>query len=257
MIHTGHHRRVAALYDIHGNLPALEAVLHELNAVHVDRVIVGGDVYPGPMANECLVRLMALEIPVSFLMGNGDREVLAAREGRVSDTVPAAVRAALAWNAEHLAVEQATAVASWPATVTAEVEGVGEVLFCHATPDSDTTVVTRATPDDLLVTRMQAPDVALVVCGHTHMAFDRRVGTLRVVNAGSIGMPFGLPGAHWALLGPDVQLRHTAYDLEDAARRISVSAYPGAADFGDRHVRHPPTERQMLDAFAAQAGASP
>jgi hypothetical protein len=123
------------------------------------------------------------------------------------------------------------------------------VLFCHATPRNDTEIFTRLTPDDRLLPIFEGLGVSVVVCGHTHMQFDRMVGTARVVNAGSVGMPFGEPGANWLLLGPDVQLRRTRYDLARASDRIRSTAYSQAEDFASRNVLHPPSEEETLAAF--------
>src|SRR5213079_346317 len=89
-------------------------------------------------------------------------------------------------------------------------------------------------------------DVALAVCGHTHMQFDRTIGRVRVVNAGSVGMPYGEPGAYWLLLGPTVQLRHSTYNLTKAAERIRATKYPEAEDFAANNVLRPPSESQVL-----------
>jgi predicted phosphodiesterase len=124
------------------------------------------------------------------------------------------------------------------------------VLFCHATPRNNTEAFTRLTPEDRLLPVFEGVDVPVVVCGHTHMQFDRQVGRVRVANAGSVGMPFGEPGADWLVLGPDVQLRHTAYDLLKAAERIRDRSYPQAQDFAARYVLHPPSESEMLEAFS-------
>ena len=218
------------LCDIHGNLPALEAVLAEVGREGVDEVIVGGDVLPGPMPRETLERLLALELPVRFLHGNGDREALTLFNGGTS-TMPEAFRAGVLWSAQQLTPEQREIVAGWPPTLRLNVVGLGTVLCCHATPRNDTEIFTRLTTEDRLLPIFDNVDAALVVCGHTHMAFDRMVGNVRVVNAGSIGMPFGPPGADWLLLGPGVELRHTGYDLQAAADRIGQTSYPQAADF--------------------------
>jgi predicted phosphodiesterase len=140
-------------------------------------------------------------------------------------------------------------LASWPETLRVEIPGLGEVLFCHATPRNDIEIFTRLTPEDRLRPIFEPLGVSLVVCGHTHMQFDRTIGTIRVVNAGSVGMPFGEPGAHWLLLGPDVRLRHTSYDLANAAERIRDTSYPHAVEFAARNVLHPPSEGEMLEAF--------
>jgi len=242
--------RVAALYDIHGNLPALEAVLDEMRRSGVDRVVVGGDVVPGPMPRECLASLWALDLPTEFIFGNGEREVLAELAGQETGNVPERYREVVRWVARELGPDDARAMASWPATVEVEIPGLGKVLFCHATPRSDTEIFTRRSPEKRLAPMFDAVGAAVVVCGHTHMQFDRRIGAVRVVNAGSVGMPFGAPGAHWLLLGPGVEPRRTPYDRDEAAARIRRATYPQAGDFAAGNVLDVPSEEQMLEAFA-------
>jgi len=241
--------RVAAIYDIHGNLPALEAVLGEIRAEGVDEIVVGGDVVPGPMPRETLARLLELDVPIHFIRGNGDRVVLNAMEGAEPGEVPEPYRAGIHWAATEMRGYEPV-LAGWPLTLALEIPGLGEVFFCHATPRSDSEIFTRRTPEARLVPVFDGVGAPLVVCGHTHMQLDRTVGPTRVVNAGSVGMPFGEPGAYWLLLGPGVELRHTRYDLEAAAARIRATAYPEAEAFAARNVLQPPTEADMLDAWA-------
>ena len=241
--------RVAAVYDIHGNLPALEAVLADIRRERVDRIVVGGDVVPGPMPRETIDCLRQLDIPVSFIRGNGDREVLARSRGVETGTAPAAFRDSMRWNAAQLRSEDEALIDGWPATLRLDIDPLGAVLFCHATPRNDTDIFTRLTPEDRLLPILAGTDARVVVCGHTHMQFDRTVGGIRVVNAGSVGMPFGEPGAYWALLGPAVELRHTAYDLAAAAQRIRETEYPQAEDFAARNVLRPPAEADILAAY--------
>jgi predicted phosphodiesterase len=236
--------RVAALYDIHGNLPALEAVLRDVRAAGVDQIVAGGDVLPGPMPRESLAQLLDLDIPVQFIQGNGDREVIAP-----TGAVPEPYRESIRWNADQLAPEDIRRLADWPPTLRVRIDGIGDVLFCHATPRNDTDIFTRLTPDEPLLPLFGGLGVSLAVCGHTHMQFDRTIGPVRVVNAGSVGMPFGEPGAYWLLLGPGVQLRQTPYDLAQAARRIRATKYPKADEFAARNVLQPPSEQEILDAF--------
>jgi len=236
--------RIAALYDIHGNLPALEAVLREVEASGVDRIVVGGDVLPGPMPSDCLARLMNLDLQLHFIQGNGDREVIAP-----TGAVPEPYRESMRWNADQLRPEDAERLARWPLTIRLDVDGLGEVLFCHATPRNDTEIFTRLTPDEPLLGVFGGLDVSAAVCGHTHMQFDRTIGGVRVINAGSVGMPFGDPGAYWLVLGPGVQFRRTSYDLSGAAQRIRSTGYPKADEFAARNVLQPPTEKEMLAAF--------
>jgi putative phosphoesterase len=240
--------RVAALYDIHGNLPALEAVLDEVQHAGVEQIVVGGDVLPGPMPSESLARLLDSPIPVRFIQGNGDREVVAP-----TGAVPELYRESMRWNAAQLTAQDRQRLANWPATLRMTVDGLGDLLFCHATPRNDNEIFTRLTPEETLLPIFAGLDVAIVVCGHTHMQFDRSVGSVRVVNAGSVGMPFGAAGAYWLLIGRDLQLRRTAYDLTGAAARIRATAYPNADEFAARNVLQPPSEAQMLDAFSHAA----
>jgi putative phosphoesterase len=242
-----------SLYDIHANLPALEAVLEAVERAHVDCIVVGGDVLPGPMPRETLARLQELSPAVHFIHGNGDREVLARLAGVETEWYRSAKpqwRAPIDWTAEQLDAGQQQWMSSWPASCRVKIAEHGEVLFCHATPRSDTELFTRQTPEAALVEIFRAGGSPLVVCGHTHMQFDRRIGGVRVVNAGSVGMPFGEAGAYWLLFEPELRLQKTRLDLEQAARRIRATKYPDADDFASNGVLEPPGEAQMLKLYA-------
>jgi putative phosphoesterase len=242
--------RVAALYDIHGNLPALEAVVHEIRQAQVDHVVVGGDVIPGPLPLQTLEYLYNLDIPIKFIRGNCEVAVLDHLAGTTSCSLPEQAREAIHWTAQQLPDDSQRLLASWPKTLRIEVPGLGQVMFCHATPRSETECFTRLTPEARLLPVFGESGVSLVVCGHTHMQFDRMVGNVRVVNAGSVGMPFGQTGAYWLLLGPDVQLRRTHYDLEKAASHIRDTSYPQSEDFALNNVLKPPSEEAMLQIFS-------
>ena len=181
--------RVAAIYDIHGNLPALEAVLQDIRRIKVDRLVVGGDVVPGPMPREVIACLLDLDIPVHFIQGNGDRSVLEEMTGTETDAIPEEFRAVIRWNAQQLHLEHKQLSASWTKTIGFEIRDRGKMLFCHATPRSDTEIFTRLTPEDSVLPAFARVSVPMVICGHTHMQFDRMIGKIRVVNAGSVGMP--------------------------------------------------------------------
>ena len=243
-----HHGRIAALFDIHGNLPALEAVLADVREARVDRVVIGGDVLPGPMPRETLDLLYALDIPTSYIIGNGDRETAVAARGPVSSSIPEFFHAAMKWNAAQIDDRDLAAIDSWPLTMELAIDGVGKVLFCHATPRNDTEIFLKTTSDDTLRPIFDSLGVQLVVCGHTHMQFDRIVGRTRIINAGSVGMPFQDAGAYWALLGPGVTLRRTTYDLDQAAARVRATSYPQAEQCA-AGILAPPGEQATLDQF--------
>lgn len=250
--------RVAALYDIHGNLPALDAVLEDVARAGVDHIVVGGDVIPGPMPRETLARLSRLEQPVEYIRGNCELAALAQMAAPDADAVtywgttsgkplPEPYRSRMRWAALQVPEYEAT-FASWPRTLRLAIEGLGDVAFCHATPNSETDVFTRLTAEERLVPLFDRLQASVVVCGHTHMQFDRRVGRTRVVNAGSVGAPIGTPGAYWALLGPQVELRLTPYDLDRAAEWIRRTEFPDA-ETQARELLQPPSEAEMLELY--------
>jgi putative phosphoesterase len=238
--------RVAAIYDVHANMPALEAVVAEIECEGVDTIVVGGDVGLGPMPVATLDRLMALGDRAKFIRGNADRElVMAFDAGRrpedvVDDEDPWIRRGA--WDAQQISKRHRDFLDALPERVTLDVDGLGTTVFCHGSPRSDEEIITPGTSDARLTEILAGVDADVVVCGHTHMQFDRRLGRTRVVNAGAVGMPYeGRPGAYWVLLGPDVDLRRTEYDFDAAAELVRASGYPDA-------------KQHVADLFLAQPG---
>jgi len=238
--------RIAALYDIHGNLPALEAVLNEVRDARVDRMVAGGDVVVGPMSRDAIACLLGCGIPTTFIQGNCEVAVLDEIAGRVP-AVPPAVRPQIRATADQIEREYAGEIAGWPKTVRLTVDGIGEVLFCHGTPLSENEIFTERTAAERLRPLFDPLHVALVVCGHTHMPFDRAIGPTRVVNAGSVGMPFGRTGADWLLIDSTIEFRHTTYDLVAAAERVRATSYPDETFV--RAILDPQPAEQMLDLF--------
>jgi putative phosphoesterase len=244
---------VACLFDIHGNLPALEAVLEEVKRSEADHIVVGGDVLPGPFPRECLDLLYELPMPVEFIVGNGDRETVTAMRNGVSAAVPAYFHDAMRWNAAQLTKQHAEKIEQWPLVRRLHVGGIGDVVFCHATTRNDSEVFTRQTSDETLTRIFEPLKAHAVVCGHTHMQHQRTVGTTRIINAGSIGASFQGAGAYWLLLGPTVQLRRTYYDVQAAAKRVRATSYPQAEQFASTSILEPPTEEATLKLFASAA----
>lgn len=246
--------KIAAIYDIHGNLPALEAVLSEIDREGVDVIVVGGDMVPGPMPRDVLEVLLSLGDRVRWIRGNCEREVVAAFDGGTfGQNQPEEVRAATVWTAGQMERRHRDFMAGLPEKITSRVEGVGEVLFCHGSPRSDLEILTVATPEERLREVLAGVKENVMVCGHTHMQFDRVCEGKRVVNAGSVGMPYGDPGAYWLLLGPNVSLRKTNYDLESAAELVRKSGYPLAQDFADNNILKPATAQEAIEYFERMA----
>jgi putative phosphoesterase len=218
---------VAALNDVHGNLPALEAVLAEVEREGVERVVSGGDLLSPPFAAECLERLLALGDRVDFVRGNADREAAGFED----------------------------VVAGWSLTAQLDVDGLGPVLFCHGSPRSDEEILTRVSPEERVAAALAGLEAGVVVGGHTHVQFDREVAGRRLVNAGSVGMPYeGRTGAFWALLGPDVELRRTEYDAGHMIAALEALGDPGALDRVG-WLRDPPDPDEVSAYFESQVRA--
>ena len=187
---------VAALYDIHGNLAALEAVLGEVPADAT--IVVGGDICAGPQPAETLERLGGLGDRIVWVRGNADRELTPGEEGLAPPGSLDSTRSALS-------AEQIAFLHDLPTTAQ-----IGRTLFCHASPRNDLDIFTEQTPEDRIAFLFADVDADVVVCGHTHMQFDRRIAGKRVVNAGSVGRPYeDEPGAYWLL---DLAHRRTPYE---------------------------------------------
>jgi putative phosphoesterase len=224
--------RVAALYDVHGNLPALDAVLAALEDKPVDVVLFGGDVVWGPWPADTLMRARSLGERARFLRGNCETLVL--------DGISEPHR----WARDRLDEEQRAAIAAWPRTVSLEVEGLGPTLFCHATPRSEDETLTSASPSSAWTAALSGVSERVVVCGHTHLPGEAFYGGVRVINPGSVGAPVGRAAAWWAALGPDVEWRVTDYDI-DATIEAARAVLPDVRGF-ERWLRSPPTYEQRL-----------
>ncbi|GLV14958.1 phosphoesterase [Alicyclobacillus hesperidum] len=211
-------RKVAAIYDIHGNVPALEAVLDDIDRAHVDCIVVGGDVAWGPDPAVVMKLLMMLPGDVRFIRGNADREV-AGRYG-VEQGLEPWVADINRWCAAQLTPEQLEFLRDLPDSMSLDIEGFGSVLFVHGSPRSDEESIRIDTPASEVQTMVEGVVEPTIVSGHTHIQFDRHIGRKRTVNPGSVGLQSAARGACWALFGSDVELRQTLYDVKAAAERI-------------------------------------
>jgi len=244
---------IAVLSDIHGVLPALEAVLAEPDVASADLLVLTGDIAAGPQPAEVLDRLTALGPRVRWVGGNADRELVEYRRG-LRATVPDPIGP---YAADQLRDDQVELLAALPGTLTLPVDGLGEVLFCHATPRDDEEIVLVDSRPARWAEVFEGLDerVEAVVCGHTHMPYARLAGGRLVVNPGSVGMPYGRAGAHWALLGPGVQLRRTAFDRgEAAARLVRDCGYPEIAAWADYYLNARASDTEVLAAWGPRDG---
>jgi predicted phosphodiesterase len=243
--------RILALYDIHGNPDALDAVLADPRAANPDAVVVGGDAVPGAFSAAVLDQLAALSVPaVHWVRGNGEREVAAAVNGGEPTAGDDAAEMS-GFTAAELGADRAAALGDLPLSVT-----VDRVLFCHATPRSDEELVTRISPPSRWSEVLDGVDAALVIAGHTHQQDDRVVGGVRFVNAGSVGLPYEGDGdARWLWIEDGVpELRRTAYDAAAAGRRMR-EACAALADSVDASLIEPVEAMVVTRMFEERAGS--
>jgi predicted phosphodiesterase len=239
---------VAVLADIHGNLPALSAVLAEADVAAADAVVLLGDIALGPMPAETLDVLAGLGERAVWVHGNCEREMIAAFDG--SD-VPGPNGPSAAASAALIGRPHRDMMDGLPLTLTLDIDGTGKALFCHASPRRDDEMLLVDSPPQRweAVFSGLGADVGVVVCGHTHMQFDRLAAGRRVINPGSVGMAYGPPGAHWALLGSQVTLRRTGYDTTAAAEAIAASRYPDGGEWAREYVLSHYSDTEALAAF--------
>jgi putative phosphoesterase len=240
---------VAVLTDIHGVLPALDAALGDREVAGAGLVVVTGDITAGPEPAQVLDRLVGLGDRVRLLRGNADRELV----GIVTGTDPEVDDPIAPWAASQLRADQVGLLSALPDQLDLEISGFGLVRFCHATPRNDEEVVLVDSAlsrwDDVFAPLH--PGVRTVVFGHTHMPFVRMVDGRLVVNPGSVGMPYGRPGAHWALLNSGaVTLGRTEFDIEAAREAIrEASDYPDVDEWTEYFLYARASDREALQVF--------
>ena len=230
-------RRVAVLSDVHGNAVALEAVLAEVRAEMPDLVVFGGDLSWGSLPVETLALVRSLDMPTRFVRGNAERMLLDA----TADTSERA-----RWLRERHTEDDLALLRSFEEQFALEIDGLDGVRFCHGSPRTDLELVTPETPEERI---REWPALAerVVVTAHSHVQFDREVAGLRSVNPGSVGIAYEpQPGAYWALLGPDVELRRTPYSIETAVAAIEASGDPAARRMLEL-LRTPPSRAEVIE----------
>jgi putative phosphoesterase len=235
--------KIAALYDIHGNLPALNAVLEELKEIQPDLIVVGGDILSGPMPAQTLERLFQIGNQVRFIRGNADREVVLAFDGlpfnrRYMPPISEQGKEENHWIAKQITRSQRDFLAEMPEHLVLHIEGLGTLLFCHATPRNDEDIFTPMASEEQLHSLFADVEQNFVICGHTHIQFERSLDSIHILNAGSVGMPYAdKTGAYWLLLDPQgYEWHRTKYDLETASQEILATTYPSAEQFAKENI---------------------
>ena len=233
--------RIAVVSDIHGNLLALRAVVADAGAV--DGWLNLGDIVSGPLWPEETAQWL-IERGWPTIAGNHERQVLTQTRERMGLT-------------DRYAAQRLSATSlGWLAALPGAMSPLAGLRCVHGTPGSDlqylletiTPAGLRPATDDEVVQRLGGLQAELLLCGHSHLPRDRRIGALRVVNPGSVGLPAyddihphphvvetGSPHARYALVERladawSVNLRAVAYDWETAARQAEAN---GRGDWAD------------------------
>ena len=237
--------RVAVLSDVHGNAVALEAVLLDVADAAPDLVVFGGDLTWGPLPEATRALVQPLEQSAIFIRGNAER---ALAEAAAADGSSGELGARDHWMLSRHSPSTQAFVAGFVESAVVEIDGLGAVRFCHGSPRSDEELITFETQEKRMRALLEGVGERVLVSAHTHIQFDRVVGGVRSVNAGSVGMPYeGRSGAaFWAMLGPDVELRHTEYDLDDAVRRYRSTDYPNVEEMVEI-LCQPPTRDEVVE----------
>ncbi|MCH1919600.1 metallophosphatase family protein [Shewanella sp. A3A] len=241
--------RIAAIFDIHANLPALEAVLQEVASLRVDMLVVGGDVIAGPMPNETLALLAQYQGNKVLLKGNAEIDLLHCLNHEAMHPLSPRASHEIHWLANTLKQEFIQKIVNWQFSSEIHSPELGRILFCHATPRDSHEIFTEQTPTEQLLPMLGRSRADVIVCGHSHIPFERRLPQCRIVNAGSVGMPVGSNLASWVLLDGQITFKQTAYDIHAAAQRIRQSDYPDAENFVQQQVLHVPNtaaQQQLL-----------
>ena len=226
--------KIAAIYDIHANPIALKAVLNDIESINVDLIVVGGDVVSGPMPKETLRLLQDVTTPTKFILGNAESEVLRYLNGEEINGLTERANEEARWVSGQLSLEQRNFIAGWSKTEIIELKNLKTTLFCHGTPRSDVEIFTKETSEEKLKQIFKNTVAQTVICGHTHMQFDIKEEGIRIVNAGSVGMPFGKTGADWLLIDSTINFRHSHYDLEEAAQTYTKFKLSSCRKFCDK-----------------------
>ncbi len=235
-------RRVAVVGDVHGNATALAAVLEEVRREDVDLVVWTGDLSWGWEPAAALELVRALELPSRYVRGNAERALLELRDGAVESPSERE-----RWMLDSHAGSDLDFAATFEHAHSVEIDGLGQTYFTHGSPRSDEELLTAGTPEERLAAATGEIEERVLVTGHTHAQYDRNVAGVRALNPGSVGMPYeGKPGAYWALLGPDVELRRTEYDVDEAIARLRASGIPDPEQLVEV-ITKPPTPAELIE----------
>ena len=237
------HERVALIADVHGNAPALTAVLDEARADGVDALVFLGCLTWGPEPTRVIELAQSTGRPTYFLRGNGERAVLELAAGTRDAASPTD-----SWMVNAHGPAGVQFLAALPTGLIGQVAGIGRIRLCHGSPRSDIELLTPGTPPERIAAACADVTESTIAHGHTHLQYTRLAGQRRVIGVGSVGLPYGgdEPGARWTVVGPTIEPRRTAYDIDEAIAAADAVNYPGLERYTGT-LRQPPTLQMIID----------
>lgn len=249
------YKSATVISDIHGMSTALEAVLAAEASDPSEVLIVAGDTAAGPQPNQVIDLLLQHTDRLLAISGNGDREIVEFHD----DGTSASTNPLLEQEARQTTDQNVAWLRALPKTVELELAGFGRVHVCHATPQNDMDIAlvdSRLSRWDEVFVDL-AENVSTVILGHTHMPFQRLVDRRRVINPGSVGMPFGGAGAHWVRLRADgvIETHVTPVDVERAlASLAATSSDPAILDWARPYLAGEMSDRAAIEKFGPMDG---
>jgi len=231
--------RIALVSDIHGNLPALEAVLDDITRLKPDRIVCLGDVAAfGPQPRQVLARLR--EMSPAIVMGNTDAWLLDPKPHPIRDENSQRVTEIELWAAEQLTDDDRAFIRNFQPTITLPLGADADLLCYHGSPRSFHDAIHATTPEEELELMFAGHQALVLAGGHTHEQFLRRYHTSYLINPGSVGLPFErLPDggarnpawAEYALVGWEngrlgVDFRRVPFELDALIAAVQGSDMP-------------------------------
>lgn len=243
-----HPSKIVVLYDIHGNFPALESVMNEIQD-DVDHLVIGGDVILGPMSNECLDLLKESTVPLNCIKGNCETAVLNYLDDQPLPALQPQVMEEIKWTAHHISTDHLRWTRSWPENFIYTHPTAGKISFYHSAPGDENAIFTEETKEDILDMLFQNDHSNIIICGHTHIPFDKKLKNKRIVNAGSVGMSFNGPGAQYLTINSGINFICTNYNTHRASEFFRQTTYPNVSNFINNFILNQPKKEAMLTIY--------
>jgi len=228
--------KLAILSDIHGNEQAFKSVLEDISKINVTHLVILGDIsFRGAKPKQCLDLVKGLDAKV--IKGNADEWIVrGVQQGEVPEKALAMMQAEQSWAKSKLSDEDLHYLKSLPETLEIPLTNQIQLYACHATPTSLFDVISDQATNEEFLPFIEANERAnYYVYGHIHLPFTRQFSGKKIINTGSVGLPFdGDPRASYIVFDRtekdiQIQFRRVSYDVEQACQDLDDEGYPESA----------------------------